>query len=117
MRGVGIDRLNQTPTTVYETLNRYQLTVFVVAKKRRLLSSEVFPSLYDFGRDQFSSILPIFLHKDISGSIRNRGQIVKFFVIFVILVVEISLASAYTAEQQTIAEGMNLSFQLGIAYQ
>ena len=54
----------------------------------------------------------------------------KCFVIFVILivVVELSLASAYAAEQQTvsdkptptpnlISEFANLSFQLGIAYQ
>ena len=53
---------------------------------------------------------------------------VKCFVIFVILVVELSLASAYAAEQQTISdkptpipnpiyELANMSFQLGIAYQ
>ena len=42
---------------------------------------------------------------------------VKCFVIFVILVVELSLASAYTAEQQTIIDSMNLSFRLGRAYQ
>ncbi|MDD1742916.1 MAG: hypothetical protein LUQ47_06245, partial [Methanotrichaceae archaeon] len=54
----------------------------------------------------------------------------KCFVIFVILmvVVELSLASAYAAEQQTISdkptptpnpiyELANMSFQLGIAYQ
>ena len=41
----------------------------------------------------------------------------KNFIIFVILLVELSLASAYTPEQQTTIDGMRLSFQLGIAYQ
>ncbi len=41
----------------------------------------------------------------------------KRFVIFAILLVELSLASAYTAEQQTIIDSINLSFQLGRAYQ
>jgi hypothetical protein len=38
-------------------------------------------------------------------------------VIFLIILAGPSLASAYTAEQQTLLDGMRLSFQLGIAYQ
>jgi hypothetical protein len=41
----------------------------------------------------------------------------KNSAIFVILLVELSLASAYTAEQQITIDGMRLSFELGIAYQ
>jgi hypothetical protein len=41
----------------------------------------------------------------------------KNSAIFVILLVELSLASAYTPEQQTTIDGMRLSFELGIAYQ
>jgi hypothetical protein len=41
----------------------------------------------------------------------------KKSAIFVILLVELSLASAYTPEQQTTIDGMRLSFELGIAYQ
>jgi len=38
-------------------------------------------------------------------------------LVILVVVAELSLASAYTAEQQTIADSMRLSFQLGIAYQ
>ncbi len=38
-------------------------------------------------------------------------------IFFVILLAWLSLASAYTPEQQTTLEGMRLSFQLGVAYQ
>jgi hypothetical protein len=41
----------------------------------------------------------------------------KNSAIFVILLVELSLASAYTPAQQTTIDGMRLSFELGIAYQ
>ncbi len=42
----------------------------------------------------------------------------KGVIIFsIILLAWLSLASAYTPEQQTTLEGMRLSFQLGVAYQ
>lgn len=42
----------------------------------------------------------------------------KGVIIFsIILLAWLSLASAYTPEQQTALEGMRLSFQLGVAYQ
>jgi len=42
----------------------------------------------------------------------------KYVILFsVILLAGLSLASAYTPEQQTAWEGMSLSFQLGRAYQ
>jgi hypothetical protein len=39
------------------------------------------------------------------------------FIISLILLGVLSSASAYTSEQQTILEGMRLSFQIGAAYQ
>ncbi len=39
------------------------------------------------------------------------------FIISLILLAGLALASAYTPEQQTTLEGMRLSFQLGAAYQ
>lgn len=41
----------------------------------------------------------------------------KWIVIFLMVLAGPSLASAYTTEQQTLLDGMRLSFQLGIAYQ
>jgi hypothetical protein len=38
-------------------------------------------------------------------------------IIVISLILLAGLASAYTPEQQTILEGMNLSFRLGIAYE
>jgi len=38
-------------------------------------------------------------------------------IIVLSLILLAGLASAYTPEQQTTLEGMNLSFQLGIAYE
>ena len=41
----------------------------------------------------------------------------KTFIFSLILLSGLSLASAYTPEQQTTLDGMRLSFQLGVAYQ
>ncbi len=41
----------------------------------------------------------------------------KKFIIFLALLSGLTLASAYNTEQQSILEGMRLSFQLGAAYQ
>lgn len=38
-------------------------------------------------------------------------------IIIISLILLVGLASAYTPEQQTTLDGMNLSFQLGIAYE
>jgi hypothetical protein len=46
-----------------------------------------------------------------------QGELTKSFIITLILLAGISLASAYTPEQQTTIDGMRLSFQLGVAYQ
>jgi hypothetical protein len=45
------------------------------------------------------------------------GELTKSFIISMILLAGVSLASAYTPEQQTTIDGMRLSFQLGVAYQ
>jgi len=48
---------------------------------------------------------------------QNSGCDVMKSIIIIVLVLLAGLASAYTPEQQTTIDGMNLSFQLGIAYE
>jgi hypothetical protein len=48
---------------------------------------------------------------------KNWDKDIKKFIIFLILLAGLSLASAYTSEQQATLDGMRLSFQLGAAYQ
>jgi len=45
------------------------------------------------------------------------GDVIKGIFIMIVLVLLAGLASAYTPEQQTTIDGMNLSFQLGMAYE
>jgi len=48
---------------------------------------------------------------------KNWSKNMNKFIIFLTLLAGLSLASAYTSEQQATLEGMRLSFQLGAAYQ
>ena len=45
------------------------------------------------------------------------SNIIKNFFIIMVLILLAGQVSAYTAEQQTIVDGINLSFRLGLAYQ
>jgi hypothetical protein len=47
--------------------------------------------------------------------LNNRCDIMKRIIVISLFLLA-GLASAYTPEQQTLLDGMNLSFQLGIAY-